>query len=263
MNQPPIIEHAFITAAGWGKRMLPLTEDRPKPMVEAAGKPIIAHVLDRLVATGVKHIVINLFYKPEILQQFLQQYEAAHPGLTIVTVKEETLLDTGGGIRNGLDTLPDGPFYIVSGDSFWEDSGPIPALAQLAREWDGEKMDMLLLLQTLKDMYPTAGTGDYHMDTAGKLKRAGDKSGAYAWTSVRIIKNKRLFDGTPEGPFSFLDLMDAAQSAGKLYGTILKGQWHHLTSPDDVRAVNAYFASSKDNGESTGESHGGQQAQSG
>lgn len=259
MNQPLIIEHAFITAAGWGKRMLPLTEDRPKPMVEAAGQPIIGHVLDRLVAARVKHIVVNLFYKPEMLQHFLQQYEAAHPGLTIVTVKEETLLDTGGGIRNGLDTLPDGPFYIVSGDSFWEDSGAVPALAQLAREWDGDKMDMLLLLQPLKDMYPTAGTGDYHMDEAGKLKRAGDKSGAYAWTSVRIIKNKRLFDGTPEGPFSFLDLMDAAQSAGKLYGRILNGQWHHLTSPGDVRAVNAYFADRKD----SGESHSGQQAQSG
>lgn len=248
MNTTLLIEHAFITAAGWGRRMLPLTDNIPKPMVVVAGQPIIGHVLDRLVRAGVKHVVVNLFYKPEPLQQFLRDYEAAHPEVKIVTIREKTLLDTGGGIRNGLATLPDRPFYVVSGDSFWEDGASGPALLRMAQQWNGDTMDMLLLLQELGTMRPTAGTGDYDIDQQGKIHRSLAQKGLYAWTSVRIIKNKSLFEGMPEGPFSFRDMLDAAEARGRLYGTIHDGQWHHLTTPADVGTVDLYFAARGEEG---------------
>lgn len=232
------IQHAFITAAGRGERMRPLTDLRPKPLVEVNGQPIIGHVLDRLVAAGVHTVGVNTFYKPEPLEDYLQQYAARHPGLTITIIRENELLDTGGGIKNGLKTMPDSPFFVVSGDSYWVDAPGTCTLSLLAQHWDSHKMDMLLLLKKLSEMYPTRGSADYDIDQQGKLMRSHNLTGLYAWTSVRIIKNKSLFDNTPDAPFSFRMLMDQAEQAGRLYGQILKGDWHHFSTPTDIDLVN-------------------------
>lgn len=239
------IEHAFITAAGRGERMRPLTDDRPKPMVEVNGQPIIGHVLDRLVAAGVRYVGVNTFYKPEPLEDYLQQYAARHPGLTITIVRESELLDTGGGIKNGLPTMPNAPFFVVSGDSYWEDAPGTCTLTMMTQEWDSQNMDMLLLLKKLDEMYPTHGSADYNIDNQGKITRSLNLTGMYAWTSVRIIKNKSVFDSTPDTPFSFRILMDRAQQNGCLYGHILKGDWHHFSTPADVDSVNRMTARPK------------------
>lgn len=245
MSKTAPIEHAFITAAGFGARMRPLTDDRSKPMVEVGGKPIIGHVLDRLVAAGVKYVGVNTFYKPESLEAYLQQYETAHPGLTITVIRENELMDTGGGIKGGLSTMPDAPFYVVSGDSYWEDSDAGDALKLMAAQFDPATMDMILMLKTLADMHPTRGSADYNIDNAGKLTRTPDKTGPYAWMSVRIIKDHSLFDNTPDTPFSFLTLMDKAQTAGRLHGYKHEGAWHHFSTPADIAAVNNLLAAQK------------------
>ncbi|QQG36272.1 MAG: NTP transferase domain-containing protein [Micavibrio aeruginosavorus] len=239
------IEHAFITAAGRGERMRPLTDDRPKPLVEVNGQPIIGHVLDRLVAAGVRYVGVNTFYRPEPLEDYLQQYAVRHPGLTITIVRESELLDTGGGIKNGLGTMPNAPFFVVSGDSYWEDAPGTCTLKMMAQTWDSQNMDMLLLLKKLDEMHPTRGSADYDIDSQGKLTRSLNLTGAYAWTSVRIIKNKTIFNNTPDTPFSFRLLMDRAQQAGRLYGHILKDDWHHFSTKADVDSVNQMTARPK------------------
>lgn len=238
MPNPPITT-AIITAAGKGERMRPLTNDRCKPMVEVAGQPIIGHVLNRLQEAGVTHVSINTHYKPESLRDYLQQYQDTHTGLTIKILHEDVLLDTGGGIKNLLQTLPDpeSPFYVVSGDSYWEDSG-FSVLNHMAENFDPEAKDIQLLLKDLKDMHPTVGTADYDIDKSGNISRSQNQTGLYAWTSVRIIKNKSVFDNTPEQPFTFRILMDRAEQNGRLQGIRHSGQWHHFSTPADVAAVN-------------------------
>lgn len=238
MTADKTIDHAFITAAGRGERMKPLTDECCKPMVLVQGKPIIGHVLDRLWAAGVRHIGVNSFYKPEGLESYLQHYQAEHAGLHITVMRETTLLDTGGGIKNGLASMPDKPFFIVSGDSYWEDNPGTSALTAMAQKFDAQRMDMLFLLRARSKMTVTAGAGDYDIEPDGKIVRSLDQSGQYVWTSVRIIKNKALFNGSPEGPFSFRLLMDEAQHKNRLYGHIHEGEWHHFSTAADVEAVN-------------------------
>ena len=243
-NKAPI-EHAFITAAGLGERMRPLTNDRCKPMVEVDGKPIIGHVLDRLVAVGIKYVSVNTFYKPETLEGYLQQYEATHPGLIITTIREDVLLNTGGGIKNGLSTMPDAPFFVISGDSFWEDAPGNTALDLMAQNFDPATTDIMLLLKDLKTMNLTAGSPDYDIDSHGKIIRSLAKTGAYAWTSIRIIKNHAMFNNTPDTAFSFLELMDRAEDAGKLQGLLHAGEWYHFSTPADIEAVNKHLTAQK------------------
>lgn len=247
MIKPPI-KNAIITAAGKGERMRPLTNDGCKPMVMVAGQPIIGHVLDRLIDAGVTYVAVNTHYKPDSLIAYLQQYAITHPGLTIKTLHEDELLDTGGGIKNLLRIMPepDQPFYVISGDSYWEDSAAGSVLTLMADSFDPTQSDIMLLLKKLKDMHPTAGSPDYDIDEKlGKPSRSMAKTGSYAWTSVRIIKNHAVFDNTPQGAFSFLTLMDRAEKAGRLQGLLHEGAWHHFSTPADVAAINNLTALQK------------------
>lgn len=229
-------EYAFILAAGLGKRLKPYTDQCPKPLVPVGGRPIIDHVLDRLVEAGVRVVTVNLHYRREMLEAHLAQRTDIEIRLSI----EDTLLDTGGGLKAGLAQMPelsaDQPFYIVSGDSIWTDAPGRCALHDMATAWDANAMDLLLMLQPLERMVLTAGNGDYDMADDGRAVRSLGKNGGFVWTSVRLC-TPALFDRTPDGAFSFLDLMDRAEKAGRLYGHIHHGVWHHITSADDLHRV--------------------------
>jgi MurNAc alpha-1-phosphate uridylyltransferase len=230
-------DHAFILAAGMGTRLRPYTDNCPKPMVEIGGRPIIDQVLDRLQEAGVTDVTVNLHYMAGMMETHLRQRSA--PRLTFS--HETALLDTGGGVKNALGTMGRNPFFITAGDSVWTDGPPGAALDRMVAAWDPAKMDMLLLLQPLTHMTLTEGRGDYDVLPDGRAVRSRDKSGVAMWTSVRLCKPS-LFDDTPDGPFSFLTLMDRAEAQGKLYALMHDGDWHHISTPSDLERVNAAIA---------------------
>jgi len=120
------------------------------------------------------------------------------------------LLDTGGGIKAKRDNFGEESFYVLSGDSLWNDGPGDSALKQLSDAWDDEKMDILMLLQPIASMKLTKGCGDYHLEPDGRAIRAYDHAGEYMFTSIRI-NSPRIFRSTPEIPFSYLRMMDNAQ----------------------------------------------------
>lgn len=222
------IEQAMILAAGLGSRMRPLTDDRPKPMIEVKGKPIIAYAIESVRNFGITNIVANTHYKADIIEPYLRAQ-----GVT--AVREPALLDTGGGIRNALGQFDASkPLLVLAGDSILLGDD---TLTRMADAWDENPMDLLLLLQPLATMTLTPGIGDYALRDGAPI-RTPDHSGDYMWTSARILHPK-IFNGAPDGAFSFLRLMDAAEQAGRLAGQVHRGVWHHLTTPDDVDRVNA------------------------
>lgn len=226
-------DSAFILAAGMGTRLRPYTDHAPKPLVRVGGKPIIDYALERIEAAGISRIAVNLHYRAEQLEGHLM----ARSGTRVRTIHEETLLDTGGGIKNALKLLGDKPFFVVSGDSIWTDApGAVPALERMAAAWDERTMDMLILLQPLDRMVLTEGKGDYDLAADGRAVRSLDKNGAYMWTSVRLC-HPRLFNATPDGPFSFLMLLDRAEKQGRLFGLAHEGDWHHISTPADLEQV--------------------------
>ncbi len=237
-------EHAFILAAGYGTRLRPYTDVVPKPMVEVGGVPMIDTALDRLAAVGVKCCCVNTHYKAHILQDHLQARGAGQQP-EIVISHEDVLLDTGGGIKAALDCKALGDaFFVLSGDSVWEDAskggGGGDMLRDLAAAWNPDKMDILMVLQPVRSMVLTRGVGDYDLDAQGRAVRSAGKSGGYMFTSVRI-NAARIFDDAPSGAFSYLELLDIAQRNGRLYGMVHTGAWHHISTPEDLRAVNAAF----------------------
>jgi MurNAc alpha-1-phosphate uridylyltransferase len=227
------ITPGFILCAGFGTRMRPLTDSMPKPMVPVHGKPMIDHVLDSFAAQGINRVVINTHYLGDVLKDHLK----ARKDVTIALSHEDEILDTGGGIVNALPLLEDGAFYVSSGDSYLQDGEGEPALSRMEAAWDPEKMDILILLQPTAYMILTHGVGDYDLDKDGRAIRSLDQSGAYMFTSLRI-NAPSIFDAAPRGPFSYLQLLDKAQARGRLYGIVHDGQWHHISTPEDVARVN-------------------------
>lgn len=227
------IDKAFILAAGFGKRLRPYTETLPKPLVAVRGKAMVDSALDKLAAIGVEECIVNTHYLAEKLHDHLAERQEPH----IICSHEPVLLDTGGGIKNALAHF-DAPFFVLSGDSVWDNTPGHETLQTLERAWDPDKMDILVLLQPLGSMKLTQGVGDYDLQPDGRAVRSKDQTGQYMFTSIRI-NTPSIFENTSDGPFSYLELLDKAESAGRLYGLVHNGMWHHISTPRDLEAVNA------------------------
>lgn len=221
------LDTAMVLAAGLGKRMRPLTDTMPKPMVPVAGKPLIGHVMDRLAAVGVRKAVVNLHYMGEQIRAYL----ADETRLEVVFTEEPEVLETGGGIVNALPVLGTHPFYGINADAYWLD-GYEDTLGRLAAIWDEDKMDGLLLLHSTVDAHGYDGVGDFLADADGKLSRRPESEVVpWLYAGVQIL-HPRLFAGAPEGKFSLNTLYDTAIEAERLYGVVHDGEWFHIGTPE-------------------------------
>jgi MurNAc alpha-1-phosphate uridylyltransferase len=225
---------AMVMAAGLGKRMRPLTATRPKPLVEVAGKALLDHVLDRLRAAGVKRVVVNVHYLADSLEAHLKSRTA---DLDVVISDERAqLLETGGGLVRARPLIDCDPFLAVNSDNFWVD-GPSDSLKLLASQWDDDRMDALLLLVPQARAGNHGGNGDFHMDSAGRLRRRGKARVApFVYTGIQLMA-QRLLDGAPEGPFSTNILWDKAIAEGRCFGTVHQGLWFDVGTPAAIGAT--------------------------
>ena len=109
------VTHALVLCAGLGTRLRPLTEERPKPLVPVLGRPLASYALEILAAHGVRHVVANAHHLADQIHPGLSPW-AASQGMTFTTLVEETILGTGGGIRNALPHLGARDFVVFNGD---------------------------------------------------------------------------------------------------------------------------------------------------
>jgi len=230
------IESAMVMAAGLGKRMRPLTATRPKPLVRVAGKALIDHSLDRIEAAGIGHVVVNVHYLADALEAHLA---AQQRSFTIgISDERDLLLETGGGMVKALPQLTGDPILIVNSDNIWTD-GPEDSIRHLARHWDGDRMDALLLVIRQASATGHGGKGDFHMDPNGQLsRRKPGRIAPFVYTGIQLI-SPRLLDGAPEGAFSTNILWDRAIAAGRLYGLSHMGEWFDVGTPSRIAPTEA------------------------
>jgi MurNAc alpha-1-phosphate uridylyltransferase len=228
---------AMVLAAGLGRRMRPLTDTLPKPLVPVAGRTLIDRVLDRLQEAGVPRVVVNLHYFRETLEKHLHARQA--PSLDLSP--ENDLLETGGGVRLALPKLGAAPFFVANADVLWLD-GATPALRRLARAWNDGEMDALLLLQSATTAIGYEGFGDYFCDPAGRLRRRrrNTEIAPFIFAGVQIL-HPRLFKDAPAGPFSLNVLYDKAEEAGRLWGMRHDGLWFHVGTPEGLAETESWL----------------------
>ncbi len=228
----PIPRRAMVLAAGLGERLRPITDSRPKPLVQVRGHALLDLILDHLETEAISEVVINLHYLGPMIESHLRD----RPQPPIVFSREETLLDTGGGVRKALPFLGAQAFFVINGDVCWLD-GRTPALARLAQAWDGEVMDALLLLHPVALAVGYNGRGDFFQAPDGRLRRRGDVEAApFVFTGLQIL-HPRLFEAAPAGHFSLNLLYDTAGAADRLRGLRHDGEWFHIGTPEQLNEV--------------------------
>lgn len=230
MIAPP--RHAMVLAAGLGTRLRPVTDVLPKPLVELNGRTLLDHAIDRLAAVGVGQVAVNTHYlAASIIAQLARREAPPH----IEIFEEPELLGTGGGVANALSALGD-TFFVLNADVFWLD-GTEPALLRLARAFDPEHMDAVLLLQRTVSAVGYDGSGDYLLDPAGKPRRRREQEIApFLFAGIRLL-HRRLFDTWTARTFSMVPLFDRAEETGRLHAIVHDGEWYHISTPAGLAAT--------------------------
>ncbi len=213
----------MLFAAGFGSRMGALTTNRPKPLIEVAGKPLIDHALNLADAAGIAKIVVNLHYLGDQIAGHLQNRDI------LFSWERDQILETGGGLRAALPLLGDGPVLTLNTDAVWSGQNP---LTQLLIAWDPAKMDALLLLLPAENALGHSGKGDFHLDPQGRISRANGGN-APIYLGAQILKTQGL-SAISEPVFSLNRLWDIAIANNRAYGLIHQGGWCDVGHPEGI-----------------------------
>ncbi|CAK13387.1 N-acetylmuramate alpha-1-phosphate uridylyltransferase MurU [Pseudomonas entomophila] len=201
---------AMILAAGKGERMRPLTLHTPKPLVPAAGKPLIEYHLEALARAGITDVVINHAWLGQQIEDHLG--DGGRFGLSIRYSPEGEPLETGGGIFKALPLLGDDPFLLVNGD-IWTDydfrslNAPLQGLAHLV----------------LVDNPGHHGRGDFRLQE-GQVVDGDDSPGTLTFSGISVL-DPALFDGCQTGAFKLAPLLRKAMAEGQVSGEHFSGRW--------------------------------------
>ncbi|WP_406720210.1 nucleotidyltransferase family protein [Thioclava litoralis] len=214
----------MLFAAGFGTRMGALTADRPKPLVEVAGRPLLDHALELVEEAGISKVVANIHYRGDQIVEHLAGRS--------VEISDETdeILETGGGLRKALPLLGQGPVFTLNTDAIW--TGPNP-LAALRAAWDPAKMSALLMLVPPERATGHKGAGDFTL-SEGRLSRGP----GFVYTGAQLIDPAELSD-IPEGAFSLNLLWDRLLTKGRVYGVIHDGGWCDVGRPESIPLAEA------------------------
>lgn len=224
---------AMVLAAGLGTRMRPLTEKLPKPLVPLNGRALLDRVLDRLAEHGVGTAVVNVHYQADLIISHLKTRISPR---IVFSDERGQLLETGGGVVKALPKLGTEPFIIHNSDSVYIE-GVGSNLDRLARAWDPERMDTLLLLALGSTSLGYNGRGDFNMDANGHLtRRVEGKIAPFVFTGVSIA-HPRLFKDAPDGAFSINKLWSRAIEQKRIFGVRMDGIWMHVGDPAAVTAA--------------------------
>ena len=201
---------AMILAAGKGERMRPLTLHTPKPLVRAAGVPLIEYHIRALAGSGFTELVINHAWLGQQIEDYLgdgQRY-----GVHIQYSAEEEPLETGGGIAKALPLLGDGPFVVVNGDVFtdYDFTSLRRPLAGLAH----------LVLVSNPAHHPQ---GDFELVGERVADKPANREGL-TYSGIAVL-DPELFVGCPSGAFRLAPLLRQAMAASQVTGEYYAGSW--------------------------------------
>ena len=216
------MKHAIILAAGEGRRMKPLTDTRPKPLIKVAKKSLLERHIEGLAGAGFTEIVVNASYFASQIVDFCDDRQFGDARVTVVV--EETLLETAGGIVNALPLLGERPFVAVNGDVYTD--FPLARLQALDLQDDLAH----LVMAPNPEHHPA---GDFVLKN-GRLLARGQPRVTYAGLSVM---SPQLFEGMKPGKSALRPLLDTAIIEARLSGQLWSGLWSDVGTPARLREL--------------------------
>lgn len=229
---------AMVLAAGLGRRMLPLTQNKPKPMIEISGRPLIEWVLEPLIRVGVSRVVVNVHY----LATQLVDYLIGRTDIEVIISDEsDELLDTGGSLAKARPHLGDSPIFVANTDAFWFPSDEKP-LSELVKFFNEGDMDIGLLLADRFRTLGYHGEGDFEINENGRIvARENSLSRPYVYSGYRI-EHPRIYDTETVRKFSVLEKWKTLIENDRLYGKPIDRFWLHVGDPIALKDAQVWLS---------------------
>lgn len=217
---------AMVLAAGRGKRLRPLTDQMPKPMVPLAGKPMIEYQLEALSRAGFSDVVVNVAWLGRQIINGLG--DGSRFGLRLQYSDEgETGLETGGGIRKALPYLGDGPFLVTNGDVYTDYDY---RRLQSRIETLPSAVDAHLVLVPNP---PAKPQGDF-----GLVQNQVINESRYTFSGIGIYR-PALLQAIEQEVFSLAPVLRDAIAQGAVTGELWEGAWADCGTPESLAALDA------------------------
>jgi len=222
---------AMILAAGRGVRMRPLTNTTPKPLLPVCGRPLIAHLIDRLRGAGFDDIVINVSHLGAAIEGALG--DGAALGVRIVYSREAEALETAGGIAAALPLLGDRPFVVANGDIYseYEFERLRPIARQLAR---GSLAHLVLVANP-----PHHRAGDFCL-RRGVLALEGEPR--LTFSGIGVYRPELFSPLAPGARHSLAALLREPISRGEIGGEQYHGLWLDVGTPQRLAELDQHLA---------------------
>jgi len=222
---------AMILSAGYGKRLLPLTKNCPKPLLKIGKETLLSNTIKFLIQFGVKQVIINVHYLSEQIVDYINKNKF---NISITVVKEqEKILDTGGGILNAIKHFNE-PFLVINPDTIWN-FNHIKDIKLLEKNFFKNKQKCSLLLVNKLKSIENNFKGDFNLKN--NLVDRKDKDNLnYIYTGLQIIKPE-VFSEIRETVFSINKVWDKLISKNELYGEKSNTDFLHVSNIDFYKSL--------------------------
>ncbi|KAA3463824.1 mannose-1-phosphate guanylyltransferase 1 [Gossypium australe] len=234
---------ALILVGGFGTRLRPLTLSVPKPLVDFANKPMILHQIEALRAIGVTEVVLAINYQPEVMLNFLQEFEKKL-GIKITCSQETEPLGTAGPIALARDKLIDGsgePFFVLNSDVISE--YPLKEMVNFHKCHGGEASIMVTKVDE-----PSKYGVVVMEETTGKVEKFVEKPQIFVGNKINAgiyLLNPSVLNRIELRPTSIeKEVFPKIAAENKLYAMVLPGFWMDIGQPKDyITGLRMYLES--------------------
>ena len=216
------INTALILCAGYGKRLNPLTLEKPKPLLKINEITLLEKCINLIEFLGIKKIIINTFYLNKEIENFIN---AKKFNLNIKIINDgKEILNTGGGILNMINSSNEQDFMTLNPDTVW-DRNYTNVVQNMEKFYFSNKIKNILLLANKNLSFDKELKGDFNL-VDNKIKKNNQNDLIY--TGCQII-NKSLFESYSVSNFSISEVWNELIAKNKLYGYESSEEFYHLT----------------------------------
>ena len=216
------IRHGMILAAGLGKRMQPLTNKKPKPLLEIGGITLLDRAINLLINHGVKEISVNIHHLGDQIEKYISNLKSE---IKIkISNEKDSLLDTGGGVKKGTKDFKENPFFVINPDTLWSNKYS-KEVQSLEKEFFTNKRPCLLLVKKELSL-DNSFKGDFNLNNNLISK---DEHNQFIFTGLQIIKNDYLLSFNKD-IFSMNEVWAKLISEKKLGGLESNQKFYHLNT---------------------------------
>ena len=216
------INTALILCAGYGKRLNPLTLNKPKPLFEVKDISLLENTINLINDFGIQNILINTFYLKEQIKEFINKKNF---NCKINIIEDgNSILDTGGGILNLIKKSENENFFVFNPDTLWSKEY-IEVIRKMENFYFENKIQNILLVVNKSNSFDKKLKGDFNLDAKNILNY---KEKIFIYTGCQII-NKNVFSKVNKKSFSIVEIWNQLINENKLYGFESLNDFIHIT----------------------------------